>query len=58
MTNTLTLINMLAKKGIQCVRIPSGIVFMGVANASQQDRQMMARFSQAELDAALKWQKV
>lgn len=57
MNNTLTIINMLRTKGIATVRTPSGIRFMGAANASQQDRAMMNRLTQAELDAALKWQR-
>lgn len=57
MNNTLTIINMLSTKGIATVRTPSGIQFMGSANASQQDKAMMNRITQAELDAALKWQR-
>lgn len=57
MNNTLTIINMLSKKGIATVRTPSGIRFMGVANASQQDKTIMNRLTQAELEAALKWQR-
>ena len=30
---------------------------MGAANASRQDMAMMNRLTQAELDAALKWQR-
>lgn len=56
MRNTLTIINMLSTKGIATVRTPSGIRFMGTANASQKDRAMMKKLAQAELDAALKWQ--
>lgn len=57
MTNTLALLNMLREKGISAVRTPSGIRFMGAARASAQDRAMMNRMTQVELDAALKWQK-
>lgn len=57
MHNTLTIINMLRTKGIATVRTPSGIRFMGAATASQQDRGMMNRLTQAELEAALKWQR-
>lgn len=57
MHNTLTIINMLRSKWIATVRTPSGIRFMGAANASQQDREMMNRLTQDELDAALKWQR-
>lgn len=57
MHNTLTIINMLRSKGIATVRTPSGIRFMGAANASQQDREMMNRLTQPELEAALKWQR-
>lgn len=57
MSNTLTIINMLRTKGIATVRTPSGIRFMGAANASQYDRAMMKKLTQSELDAALKWQR-
>ena len=57
MNNTLTIINMLRSKGISTVRTPSGIRFMGSANASQQDKAMMNRLTHAELEAALKWQR-
>lgn len=57
MTNTLALLNMLREKGISAVRTPSGIRFMGAAQASAQEKAMMNRMTQVELDAALKWQK-
>lgn len=57
MNNALTIINMLRTKGIATVRTPSGIRFIGSTNASQQDKAMMNRLTQAELDAALKWQR-
>ena len=57
MHNTLTIINMLRSKGIATVRTPSGIRFMGAANASQHDKAMMNRLTQAELEAALKLQR-
>lgn len=57
MNNTLTIINMLRTKGIATVRTPSGIRFMGAANARQQDKAMMNRLTQSELEAALKWQR-
>ena len=57
MNNTLTIINILRTKGIATVRTPSGIRFMGAANASKQDMAMMRRLTQAELEAALKWQR-
>lgn len=55
--NTLTIINMLREKGIGTVRTPSGIQFMGAARANAQDRAMMSRLTQTELEAALKWQR-
>ena len=55
--NTLTIINMLREKGIATVRTPSGIQFMGAALASAQDKAMMSRLTQTELDAAMKWQR-
>lgn len=57
MNNTLTIINMLRSKGIATVRTPSGIRFMGAAMASNQEKEMMRKLSQADLDAALRWQK-
>lgn len=57
MNNTLTIINMLRTKDIATVRTPSGIRFMGAANASHQEKAMMNRLTQAELEAALKWQR-
>lgn len=57
MNNTLTIINMLRTKGIATVRTPSGVRFMGAVNASQQDREMMNRLTQSELEAALKCQR-
>ena len=57
MHNTLTIINMLRSKGIATVRTPSGVRFMGAANASQKDKAMMNRLTQPELEAALKWQR-
>ena len=55
--NTLTILNMLREKGIAAVRTPSGIRFMGAARASAQDKAMMNRMTQTELDAAMKWQR-
>lgn len=57
MNNALTIINMLRAKGIATVRTPAGIRFMGTANASQRDREMMNRLTQPELEAALRWQR-
>ena len=57
MNNTLTIINMLRTKGIATVRTPSGIRFMGAANAIQQDKAVMNRLTQSEIKAALKWQR-
>lgn len=57
MNNALTIINMLRAKGIATVRTPAGIRFMGAVNASHMDRKMMNRLTQAELDAALRWQR-
>ena len=57
MNNALTIINMLRIKGIATFRTPSGVRFMGAANASQQDKAMMNRLTQAELEAALKLQR-
>lgn len=55
--NTLTILNILREKGIASVRTPSGIRFMGVSRASAQDKKMMNRMTQTELDAAMKWQR-
>lgn len=57
MNNALVIINMLREKGIATVRTPSGIRFMGAALASEQDKAMMSRLTQTELDAAMRWQK-
>lgn len=57
MNNALTIINMLRAKGIATVRTPAGIRFMGAANASHMDREMMNRLTQSELEAALRWQR-
>ena len=55
--NTLALQNMYREKGVAAVRTPSGIRFMGTRNITRQQLAMLNRIPQAELEAALRWQK-
>lgn len=57
MNNTLSLLNMYCKKGVAAVRTPAGIRFMGTRNLKKEELAMLNRIPQAELEAALKWQK-
>lgn len=55
--NTLALLNMYAGKGVNAVRTPSGVVLMGVRNLTSEQKRILLAIPQAELDAALRWQK-
>lgn len=57
MNNTLSLLNMYREKGVVAVRTPAGIRFMGTSNLKKEELAMLNRIPQAELEAALKWQK-
>lgn len=55
--NTLALINWYRQKHVQAVRTPSGIVFMGVKNLSAIEKKTLLSIPQADLDAAIRWQR-
>ncbi|WP_134186579.1 hypothetical protein [Buttiauxella sp. BIGb0552] len=55
--NTSALLNMYREKGVGAVRTPSGVVLMGVRNLTPQQKRTLLAIPQAELDAALRWQK-
>lgn len=55
--NTLALLNMYREKGVNAVRTPSGVVLMGVRNLTAQQKRTLLAIPQADLDAAIRWQK-
>lgn len=54
--NVLILLNFYRQKGVQAVRTPSGIVFMGMLCIPPLERQRLNSVSQSALDAALRIQ--
>ena len=55
--NALALINMYLHKHVQAVRTPHGVVFMGMRNLTASEKKILLAIPQADLDAALRWQK-
>jgi len=57
MNNTLSLINMYRDKNVATVRTPNGIRFIGLHHITPEQRKVLLAIPQAELEAAMKWQK-
>ncbi|RKQ38379.1 hypothetical protein [Enterobacter sp. R1(2018)] len=55
--NTIALLNWYKGKHVQAVRTPSGIVLMGARNLTAEQKRTLLAIPQAELDAAIRWQK-
>jgi len=55
--NALALINLYRDRHVQAVRTPHGIVFMGIRNLTEQQKRALLAIPQADLDAAMGWQK-
>lgn len=55
--NALALLNWYRSKNVHAVRTPAGIQLMGIRNLTEEERRTLLSFSQAELDAAIRWQK-
>lgn len=56
-TNTLALLNMYRNKGVSAFRTPCGVRFAGLKNLTEEQRSVLLRIEQGELNAALRWQK-
>ena len=56
--NTLALLNMYREKGVSTYRNQSGqIVFVGLNKITPVQRKTLREIPQAELDAAMRWQR-
>lgn len=55
--NTIALLEMFRGRNVAAVRTPSGVIFMGAANLSQEEKKRLLSIPQMELDAALRWQQ-
>jgi len=55
--NTIALLEMFRSRNVAAVRTPAGVIFMGVANISTEEKKRLLSIPQMELDAALRWQK-
>lgn len=55
--NTLALINMYRSRNVTAARTPMGIVFFGMRNLKPAERKTLTSISQADLEAAIRWQK-
>lgn len=55
--NTLALLNMYRDKGVSAFRTPCGIRFAGLKRLTDEQREVLLRIEQSELNAALRWQK-
>ena len=55
--NALALINMYRDRKVAAVRTPAGIQLMGVRNLNDAERRTLLDIPQADLEAALRWQK-
>ncbi len=55
--NALALLNMYRAKNVHAVRTPAGVQLMGVRNLTESERRTLLAISQADLEAALRWQK-
>jgi len=55
--NVVALLNMYRMKNVAAVRTRAGIIFMGMRNITPSERKTLLAIPQAELDAALRWQK-
>lgn len=55
--NALALLNMYRDKKVAAVRTPAGVQLMGVRNLTDAERRTLLAIPQADLEAALRWQK-
>lgn len=55
--NTLAIINMYRSYGVATVRTPNGIVFMGLRNLTEGQREELLNIPQKDLDRAMRWQR-
>lgn len=55
--NVVALLNMYRLKNVAAVRTRAGIIFMSMRNITPSERKTLLAIPQAELDAALRWQK-
>lgn len=55
--NVAALLEMYRQKKCSAVRTPSGIQFFGMRNLTAAQRESLLNIPQADLDAALRWQK-
>lgn len=56
--NTLALLNMYRDKGVSTYRNQHGqIIFVGLSKLTPSQRKMTLEIPQAELDAAMRWQR-
>lgn len=55
--NALALINMYRDRNVMAVRTPHGVVFMGIRNLTEQQKRALLSIPQADLEAAIRWQK-
>lgn len=55
--NVVALLGMYRLKNVAAVRTGAGIIFMGMRNITPSERKTLLAIPQAELDAALRWQK-
>lgn len=55
--NTLALLQMFRTKGVAAARTPSGVQFFGTGVLTAEEKKTLAQLSQADLEAALRWQR-
>lgn len=55
--NTLALLQMFRAKGVTAARAPAGVQFFGTGVLTAGEKKTRAQLSQADLGAALKWQR-
>lgn len=55
--NTLALLQMFRAKGVTAARTPAGVQFFGTGALTAGEKKTLAQLSQADLEAALRWQK-
>lgn len=55
--NTIALLEIFRGRNVSAVRTPAGVIFMGVANLSPEEKKRLLSIPQMELEAALRWQQ-
>lgn len=55
--NALALLQMFRTKGVTAARTPAGVQFFGTGVLTAGEKKILAQLSQADLEAALKWQR-